>query len=121
VYRIGPSQDLVGRRVGELGVADLRGARAEVDGGTSLEVGRGADAVPAWITGRITHRGSVPEALALALDGTVAAVTRSYEWRGAARFSAVLPPTAFRTGDNRLQVFAVEGAGSSRRLAPLTR
>ena len=120
VYRTGPSQDLVGRRVAKVGVAGSGPASAEVDGGTVLRVDRGAGVVPAWITGRIAHRASVPPMLALALDGTVAAVTRSYEWRGAARFSAVLPPDAFHPGDNRLEVFAVEGTGSNRRLVPLT-
>jgi hypothetical protein len=121
VYHMGRrGRELVGRAVGELPVVRRDKGRAEVEGGTTLHVDGGAGAVPAWITGRIADGAGVPRTLAIALDGTIAAVTRTSEWRGATRFSAIVPPTALHPGDNELEVFTVEGTGSRRRLVPLT-
>ena len=120
VYRSGPLAHLIGRRTAAIGVAQGGRPRATVDGGTSLRVERRAGVVPAWVSGRLDGGEPPGRPLALALDGTVVAVTRSYRWRGATRFSAVLPPTAFHAGANRLDVFALETRDSRPVLVPLT-
>ena len=46
----------------------------------------------------------------------MAAVARSFPWDGAERFSAVVPPGAFRAGRNTVEVLLVDGSGALRRL-----
>jgi hypothetical protein len=45
--------------------------------------------------------------LAIAVNGRIAAVTRSFGRRGRLRFAAIVPDDAFRVGANEVEVFAV--------------
>jgi hypothetical protein len=54
--------------------------------------------------------------VAVAVNGRVGGVTRSYEYGGKTWFSAVLPEDAFRRGSNDVRVFLVESGGGSLRL-----
>ena len=107
VYRIGPHPELLGRRVGSLVIRPSRGMSVELNGRELLRaVDLSSDLMPNYLTGRITGT-RAQQNLAVALNGTIWAVTRSYTEFGTARFAALVPESAVRAGANDVAVFAV--------------
>jgi hypothetical protein len=114
LFRVGPHAGLIGS------AAPAGGDPARAAGVDGLdayaEVDPGSGVVPALVTGRVGGEVAEAEAVAVALNGTIHAVSGLYRDGDDRRFAALLPSDAFPAGDNRLQLFAV-GAGG--RLAPL--
>ncbi len=138
VYRIGPNAELLDRLVtglperrpvsdallasaGKRPGARTGQVRAAVANAELLrDVGPEDPIEPTRITG--TLEGSAAEGrrdLAVAVNGRVRAVGRSFRFRPGGRelFSFVVPETALRRGDNRVEVFEVVDGG--RALIPL--
>ena len=120
---IGPNQELVGRRVGDLAHAPMAGAprRVLVARGPLADVRRASGVLPTQIAGDL--RGAAPGArreLAVALNGRVEAVGRSFYLTGdpTEHFAFNVPQRALREGANRVEVFEVV---SGQRLVPLAR
>jgi hypothetical protein len=115
-FRIGPHQELLGRQVD--GFAAVGRARATVRllGGTSYDPQ--AAVVPVHVAGRLFGAGG-GEGVAVAVDGRIRAVTRSYEYGGTTWFSAVLPEDAFRLGANSVRIFLVEAGGGGTQLVEI--
>ena len=116
-----PARELVGRRVETAAGGPPAGLRVELDGqGLLGAVDLGTGVVPARITGRIeggdARRGV---ALAIAVNGRIEAVTRTFADGEAVRFSALVPESAFRDGANAVDVFVVAGGRPGIRLAPI--
>jgi hypothetical protein len=66
---------------------------------------------PGHVTGRVV--GMRPGVdLAVAVNGRVAAVTRTFDVEGSVRFAAFAPDSAFRNGANDVEVFVVRRDGS---------
>jgi hypothetical protein len=112
---------LVGRRVADLRPAAPAAAlRIVSDSFRAFDnVEPEAGFVPAFVRGRVDGRpaGAGPLVLALAVNGTIHAVTRTFAWDGAPHyFSALLPEAALEAGANRLEVFAVDARGGRFRL-----
>ncbi len=124
LYRIGPRPELVGRRLAELDVAAVAGgqlllAHPEIYD----EVDPGSGFVPARVVGEVQLPGRARGGLelAVAVNGTVRAVTRSYfHHQGRALFTAMVPESAFSLGPQRLEVFTIDGDGDAPRLIPTT-
>ncbi|MGH3032350.1 MAG: sulfatase-like hydrolase/transferase, partial [Gaiellaceae bacterium] len=106
LFAVGPRPELLGRRVDRLSVAQGNGATVELYGAAFYDPE--APIVPTRASGRLE---SVPTGrdLAVAVNGRIAATTRSFALEGDVVFSAVLPESAFRPGANRVRVFLVEG------------
>ncbi len=120
-FRIGPRPDLLGSRVRDQAVAD--GARLRlVLGGAPERVGqydpRSAFA-PTHLSGRIVGQGAgdAPLELAIAVNGYIRAVTRTFSGEEA-RFTAMVAESAFRPGTNQIEVFAISEVGGRIRLEP---
>jgi hypothetical protein len=114
-FRIGPHPELLGDRVraGLPRSAEVHGELA-VNAGRLDEVDPRGPIVPTRVVGRI--EGSGPGAvrdLAVAVNGRVWAVGRSFHLRGrpSELFSLIFPERALRRGDNRLQLLEVEPDG----------
>jgi hypothetical protein len=118
LFAAGPDRDLVGRRAAEL-AANPSPARFELDsGGLFSSVDPDGPVVPALVTGEVTEL--PPGArLAIAVNRRVAAVTRPFDADGVWRFTAMVPPSAFRSGSNLVEAVAVTGRGADRRFARL--
>ncbi len=121
LYRIGPHAELIGRPLAELDP----GREAEAEAELHLELPELYDDVdpesgvlPARVVGEIHHRGGGLD-LAIAVDGTVWATTRTFfNHRSRSRFAATVPEHAFSRGRNTVQVFILSDGGDSPVLTP---
>ena len=110
VYRVGPYRELVGRATASLRIAPSGELGVNIDGRTLLDaVDRASGFVPSFIEGSLTGA-TGRTALAVALNGKIAAVTWAFDQHGQTRFSAMVPEDSLRTGRNTVEVFAVEDA-----------
>jgi len=111
LFKIGPHNNLVGQRVMPAGITKESGVGIEIDQASYYEhVDPEAGFVPAHITGRLYMRESKggPLNLAMAVNGTIRAVTQTFDNEGGeARFSAIVPEASFRKGKNEVEVFVV--------------
>ena len=115
----GPHRDLIGQRV-----ADVRAAsdvRATLSLARSFRrVRRASGMVPCQIAGRI--RGSGPSSerdIAIAVNGLIAAVGRSFHLRGerVESYAVMVPEDSLREGRNTVEVLEVEPDGEMALLA----
>ncbi len=116
-YRIGPHSELIGRPVPEVaaGTAHAEIANAEL----VARVNPAAKILPTRVTGRLP--GTAPGAmrnLAVAVNGRIRAVGRSFHLRGRRMefFSLLVPESALRRGRNSLEVLEVRPDGTLARL-----
>ncbi len=108
VYRIGPDRDLVGRRLSELPVTPSQSAGVELQGQQLLNVvDTHTDLLPTWVEGRLTGKHPSSANVAIAVNGRVAAVTKTFEGGGATSFAAMVPASALRNGHNDVTVLLV--------------
>jgi len=76
--------------------------------------------VPARITGVLDGAEIADDVeLAVAVNGRIAALTRSFRLDGRQRFAALVPETVFREGQNRVELFSIDGTASEPRLIRL--
>ena len=116
LYRLGPAQHLVGRRVAALpsapgdaqGLVDRAGAYRRVAPATGV--------IPAFVTGRLHPREPDRLALAVAIDGRIRATAASWRQAGQTRFTAIVPPSSLPAGAHAVEVFAI---GPGDRLRPV--
>lgn len=116
LYAVGPHQELLGRPVSALGAVDGGDASAAIDAASELANVNLRGQLPSPLGGRISGAGPGRHDLAFAVNGRVATVSRSFPWEGQERFSAFVPPEAFRSGRNPVEVFLVPPSGPPRRL-----
>ena len=111
VYRFGPRPELVGRRVGGLAVRP-GSARVQLEGRSLLAaVDPSAELVPNYIAGSVSGAGSQELELAIALNGTIEATTKTFAQDGETRFAAFVPERVLRRGRNDVEVYAVVPGG----------
>lgn len=117
VYAIGPHRELIGRSPTSLPVAPSEGLAVKIDGATLLDaVDLGSSFLPSFIEGSIDGASGTTD-LAVALNGEIAAVTRTFDQHGQTRFSALVPEESFRNGRNAVEIFAIRETGGSVALA----
>jgi hypothetical protein len=110
LYWIAPGRyrEILGRSVS--GVTAGATGRATIDSAGSYQrFDPSADVIRALMTGRLSGVSQAPRVLAIAVQGRVVAVTRTYLRSGQVRFNAMLAPDSFRRGANKVEVFLVEG------------
>ncbi len=107
---LGPNQALRGRRVAGLRVSPA-GDRGSIDAEIAdllRSLPADSDVVPAQVMGSISGPGAKADRpLALALNGRIASVTRTYREGSTVRYSAMAPETALRPGRNEVELFWV--------------
>jgi hypothetical protein len=101
------SRDLVGFRVETSGLGSS-GLRARLrESHLYSDVDTSADVIPVRIGGFLYGDVDGTEILAVSLNGTIAAITRSYLEDGQAAFLTMVPPESFVDGRNEIEVFEV--------------
>lgn len=114
-YELGPHRRLVGRDVTQFQSVARRDVRAELDKEHLYGlVDPKGSFVPTYITGRLVGADAGPRhELAVAVNGRIAAVTRSYSGTGSTRFSAMVPEWTLRAGANEVEILLIDaGAGT---------
>jgi hypothetical protein len=105
---LGPQPELRGRQVSDLRVAPAA-ARASIDSKISRlldSLPAGSDVVPAQVMGSIRGPGATANLpLALAVNGRIAATTRTYRDGSTVRYSAMAPESALHPGRNEIELF----------------
>jgi hypothetical protein len=115
----GPHCELIGRRVGDVGAASGTRGRLTL-ARTFANVRRHSGIVPTQSAGRIRGSGRGHERdIAVAVNGRIAAVGRSFHLRGQAveSFSVMVPEDTLREGRNRIEVLEVADSGKMGLLA----
>lgn len=109
VWRVGPAQELLGRRISTLPRSGAAGRGRVANRALYRRVNPSrTGVVPSYVTGRLS--GIPPgRTLAIAVNGTIRATSESYSVGGRVRFSGLVPPSAFRRGRNDVRVLLVDG------------
>ena len=119
LFKVGPQAELVGRLVAELPPAEDLGTECDIDGDSYFNnVDPSSPILVTNITGRILRPHQVahePLHLAVAVNGTISAMTKTYIAGNDERFSALVPESAFHPGHNEVDAFAA--SNSNGRLA----
>lgn len=117
LWAVGPNRELVGRPL----AAAARGA-GSLPGNVRYDHPRQLDSwtpaarwSPSGVSG-VVDGFTGGRDLALAVNGRIRAVTRTYSFVGEARFSFMVPEGAFRPGYNDVRVFAVQRTPGGPRL-----
>jgi hypothetical protein len=119
LWAVGPNRELVGRPLASASLAGTLPASVRYDRPDELAAWTPAEPwAPSHVSGRID---GLPAGrnLALAVNGRIRAVARTYDYLGKTRFSFMAPEAAFRPGANDVRVLAVTGSGRGLRLAAL--
>jgi hypothetical protein len=115
----GPNRELIGRQVDR--IRPRSGARATLSLARSYaHVRRASGVVPTQVAGRV--RGSAPNRerdIAIAVNGRIVAVGRSFHLRGQAveSYSVMVPEDSLREGRNEIEVLEVADNGTMGLLA----
>ena len=110
VYRIGPHRELLNRSVASLSIRPSSNESVHVSGRELLNaVDPALDLVPTYVTGTLGGSHPAQQDLAIGVNGTVAAVTRSYSDAGQTKFGAMIPERTLHAGANDVSVYAVNG------------
>ena len=118
---IGPNRELIGRDVS--GVARVTGSARRgtiARGGLFSNVRRSSGVLPTQIAGLLDGGSGEPRDLAVAVNGEIAAVGRSFRLAGrpSESFAFMVPEETLHDGRNTVEVFEVVGG---RRLRLLVR
>jgi Sulfatase len=116
LYAVGPRPELLGRPVDALTVASGAGPTFESYGSSTYDPD--SPLAPVRVYGRI-HGAPGSHDVAIAVNGTIVAVTRSFEYSGETLVSAVTPESAYRRGENSVRVYLVDGPAEEARLEEL--
>jgi Sulfatase len=120
---IGPNRELLGRSLSELAVAARSSASANLaEAGALANVDMSSELRPVHIAGTIAGGGREKRDLAVAVNGSIEAVGRSFFLKGnrAEVFSVVVPEWTLRQGRNDVRVFEVREGPAGLRLVPLS-
>ena len=114
VYDVGPRPDLIGRTITPKGGAgpDVSVQFSDLFANVKPDTG----SVPAHVRGRLDDKIPAGTPLAFALNGTIVATATSFKPVGRYRveFTALLPADGFKAGQNRLDIFKVDGDSLTR-------
>jgi hypothetical protein len=116
LYAVGPRPELLGRRVEALTVASGGGPTFESYGSSTYDPD--SPLAPVRVYGQI-RGASGSHDVAIAVNGTIVAVTRSFDYSGETLVSAVTPEDAYRRGENSVRAYIVDGPADDARLEEL--
>jgi hypothetical protein len=108
-YLDGGYRKLIGQEVARLPIRRNAGLTARIDHAAYFEnVDPASGFLPAHVSGSIKWPDRGEADLAIALNGRFAAFTSTYADGSRWKFSAMLPESGFRSGENDIEVFAIE-------------
>jgi hypothetical protein len=122
LFRIGPHSELIGRSVEELTVAERTGVHVDLIEPSAVPKPELTPFLPCYFSGRVKPRDATkqPVVLAIAINGVIRAVTRTYSDKKISdTWAAMVPETALQRGTvNSIQIFIVSTVGDRPTLQP---
>jgi hypothetical protein len=114
LYRIGPHAELIGRPLSDLATDGRSPVELELSRAEDVYSDEPQALVPCLFEGRVLARDGVrlelPASLAVAVNGTIQAVTRTYLLDGARdKWTAMISESALHAGNNDIQYFIITG------------
>jgi hypothetical protein len=116
LFGLGPRPDLLGQPVD--GLAGLAAGGPTFESYGESDYDPDSPFAPVRVYGRI-HGAPAGQEVAVAVNGRIVAVTRSFEHDGETLVSAVTPEDAYRPGANSVRVYVVTGSGEGTALREL--
>lgn len=119
IFEIGPNRELLGVSVAGLGTGEDSAAKVSLVGADEFgEVDLASGFLPIWIVGRVSGAPSAARDVAVAVNGTVRGVGRTFSLANADSelVSVMVPPSAFREGENKVRVYEVVPGGGLREM-----
>jgi sulfatase-like protein len=114
VFELGPHKELIGASVAGLSVRPDSSSHVVFDGERPfVGVDPQATFVPSLVSGTMSGQAKAGDDIALAVNGRIAAVGRLHQVVGQRRFQVMVPPPAFRRGDNLVQLMRVRDGGNT--------
>ena len=124
LFMLAPSgtRDLLGQSVHDLDIQPDTNLSGRIINAAAYEnVDVESDFLPAYVHGSISiDIEAEPVLTAVSLNGVISAITRSYVRDDEVLFQAVLPPDAFRTGPNDVQLVLVDDSPNGRVLSAIS-
>ena len=119
LYRIGSHLSLLGQRVGrfEQSIGESRAHLEDSDAFLDVEIA--SSFVPTRVAGSLDSSIGSDAELAIAVNGTIRALTRVFRSGDAQLFRAMVPEAALRPGLNEVGVYAIDDSGHGIRLVKL--
>ena len=124
IFRVGPVPELIGRTIDSLVQSGEPPVEIELIRYGDVARNNVDELLPCLFEGRIrgTARADRTTILAVSINGTIRAVTRTYELDGFRdRWAALVPETSFRPGKNDVQFLVVIGTKPDWRISSCTR
>jgi hypothetical protein len=121
-YRVGPHPELIGRAAGALPALPREGLSAAVTDAQQLaDVEPDSSYSPSHMAGKLNGADPDGRELAFALNGRIVSTGRSFPALGPHQlnFSTMLPPSAFRRGLNRIDIYEITPSDGRLALVPL--
>ncbi|MBI3863463.1 MAG: sulfatase-like hydrolase/transferase [Planctomycetia bacterium] len=121
LFRIGPCADLIGLRAADRAQRADSSVEISLSPETAVYWHDQESIVPCAFEGRVTAPAVTenPVALAVAVNGTIRATTRTYRLDGFRdRFFVMFPESALHEGPNDVQFYSVSGSSPDYRLTP---
>lgn len=121
LFHIGPFPELIGRAVADLSLAGESDVQLDLLRYADVWLDDPDAVVPGFFEGyarRPSPTQEQPIVLAVAVNGTIRGVTRTFELDGLRdRWAALLPETAFRPEKNDVEFYAVDHSGANLRIS----
>ena len=115
IYRIGPDADLIGRPLSKLPVEPSESAGVDLDGRELLDVvDKRTDLLPTWIQGGLTGEHGQNEEIAIAVNGRIEAMTRTFQGVDGTGFGGMVPESSLHNGRNSVTILLVHHEGGRR-------
>jgi hypothetical protein len=121
LFRVGPHSELIGRAVDEFTVAERANVQLTLTDPRKPAPPKSEPIVPCYFAGRATSRDgpAQPIALAIAVNGTIQAVTRTYTGKPYNDYwCAIVPESALAADSNEVQIYVVSTTNSRVTLRP---
>jgi hypothetical protein len=119
LFRVGPRTDLLGRKSEDFVTAEAPVTELEMRRYRTRYSDDRDELVPCYFEGKVALPRSIrePLELAVAVNGVIQAVTRTYEFGGLNdQFTAMVPEQALRVGENDIQFYTISSQADGLRL-----
>jgi hypothetical protein len=114
LYALPETRHLLGLEVSRMPVRRAEMVRVTIRNSRQFQdVNLERDPLPLYVNGVLSATSPEPLTVAVAVNGTVAAVTRAYAHRGSQIFGTLIPEKSLRQGDNEVTAFVVEAPSRS--------